>query len=397
MKTTILPAARKHLVIALVATLQPIILSTVAEAQSPERVVGYYRATDKHNPPAYNADNIPYDELTHIIHVAVQLAPAGDGAIQILSGAIEPDLTSLAHSFGDFVLVSPRGDAPTFSAIAGSASGRTRFAQSLMNFVTTYGYDGVDIDWEVPEAVDQTNCTLMMEAIRQVLPSPQYQLSMAVTDAPGTRGHYDFKALNHILDFYNLMSYDFHGPWSAHTGHNAPLFSNHADPDHVPGIDDVVTNYVSTLGVPPSMINLGVPFYGYEFPVANLWDACHCRAQVSSRNYGSYIKSRINQNGWTSHLDPVSMAPYLTSDDPSHPGFITYDDTASITRKVVYALQVRGLGGVFTWELAEDFDGMNQDLMDAMYAAYFDLTMLMPSSQAVSVASRRVLPARNQR
>jgi GH18 family chitinase len=39
-------------------------------------------------------------------------------------------------------------------------------------------------------------------------------------------------------------------------------------------------------------------------------------------------------------------------------------------RKVIYALQVRDLGGVFTWELSSDYDGTGQDLMDAMYAAF---------------------------
>jgi GH18 family chitinase len=163
----------------------------------------------------------------------------------------------------------------------------------------------------------------------------------------------------------------------------------------VKGIDDVVDTYVNILGVPPSMINLGTAFYGYEFPVAGLWDKCNCRPSVSSRKYGDYIKPRINQNGWTSHLDPVSMAPYLTSDDSSHPGFITYDDAASTARKVVYALQVRDLGGVFMWELAQDFDGSSQDLMDAMYAAYFDITVLMQPGQAAPMAAKRALQTKN--
>ncbi|HEX4594839.1 MAG TPA: glycoside hydrolase family 18 protein [Bryobacteraceae bacterium] len=372
-------------------TLQPLLLSSLAKAQAPKRLVAYYRATDKQNKPIYTADNIPYDELTHIIHVAVELAPANDGSISVLKGAIEPNLTGMAHAFGAVVLVSPRGGATAFSSIAGSAATRSRFAQSLMNFVTTNSYDGVDIDWEVPEAADQANCTLMMEALRQAMPSPQYQLSMAVTDSPGSRGHYDFAALNQIIDFYNVMSYDFHGPWSVYTGHNAPLFANHADPDHVQSIDDVVNTYVNTLGIPKSMLNLGMAFYGYEFPVANLWDKCNCRASVFSRKYGDYIKPRIDQNGWTSHVDSVSMAPYLTSNDPNQPGFITYDDAASTTRKVIYALQVRDLGGVFMWELAEDFDGSSQDLMDAMYTAYYNITMSMQAGESPSIVGKRVL------
>jgi chitinase len=63
------------------------------------------------------------------------------------------------------------------------------------------------------------------------------------------------------------------------------------------------------------------------------------------------------------------MAPYLTHQSGT-PGFITYDDAASTARKVVYALQVRGLGGVFMWELSGDYDGKHQDLFDSMYRAF---------------------------
>jgi len=31
---------------------------------------------------------------------------------------------------------------------------------------------------------------------------------------------------------------------------------------------------------------------------------------------------------------------------------------------------VRGLGGVFMWELSEDFDGKRQDLLDSMYKTF---------------------------
>lgn len=210
---------------------------------------------------------------------------------------------------GCYVLVSPAGTAAAFSAVAASSSARVLFAQNLTNFVVTNGYDGVDIDWEQPEAADKTNCTLLMQALRQALPSPHYQLSMAVPAFPGAGGQYDFNALNNVIDFYNVMTYDFHGPWSTHAGHNAPLFANHADPDHTRSIDDAVDGYVNLLAIPRAMINLGLPFYGYEFPVLNLWDPCNCSSTVYARKYGDYIKQRLDQNGWTSHLDPVSMAP----------------------------------------------------------------------------------------
>jgi len=36
-----------------------------------------------------------------------------------------------------------------FSDMAGSATNRRKFINSLINFMQTWGFDGVDLDWEV--------------------------------------------------------------------------------------------------------------------------------------------------------------------------------------------------------------------------------------------------------
>lgn len=40
--------------------------------------------------------------------------------------------------------------AATFSTLAGSESAQKAFFASLTSFMSTYGFDGVDIDWEYP-------------------------------------------------------------------------------------------------------------------------------------------------------------------------------------------------------------------------------------------------------
>jgi chitinase len=39
-----------------------------------------------------------------------------------------------------------------FSTMASTASNRARFIENLIKFMTTYGFDGVDLDWEYPSA-----------------------------------------------------------------------------------------------------------------------------------------------------------------------------------------------------------------------------------------------------
>jgi chitinase len=355
------------------------LMAASAVAQAPKRLIAYYHSGGLKATPRYSADQIPYRKLTHLIHVVVLPSKAADGTVEAIEDALEPALVPKAHSAGVKVLVCVQGAAGSFSRVAADEGSRKRFGESLREFVDKHGYDGVDIDWEVPQgAADVANCTKLMQAVRAALPAPRYLLSMATPSTPGHWGEFDFPGLTPLLDFYNVMTYDFHGPWTNHTGHNSPLFSSSSDTGHDGSLDDSVNLYLNQFGVPPEKINLGTAFYGYEFPVAGLSAECNCEKTTVSRKYGPEIKPHLNRGGriresdqgkWVRHFDPVAMAPYLVHDsDPAV--FLTYDDPESTARKVVYALQVRDLGGVFMWELSQDYDGASQDLLDAMYAAF---------------------------
>lgn len=335
-----------------------------------KRMLAYYLYQDQTHKPAYTARQIPYKKLTHLIHVALVVDPSGDGSIQVSPHAIEARLIPSAHKAGVMVLVCVQGPANAFSKVTASAEARVRFALNIKTFILKYSYDGVDIDWEVPESqAEVANDVLLMQALRDALPSPRYLVSMATPSEPGHWGEYDFAHLTPIVDFFNVMTYDYHGPWTPHAGHNSPLFSNDSDPGHDGSIDESMNLYLNKLAVPPEKINLGTAFYGYEFPVGQLHGACNCEKSAASRDYGTYIMPHIGKDGWVQTVDSRAMAPYLTHAEPS-PAFITYDDVDSTARKVVYALDIRNLGGVFMWELSGDYDGKKQDLLDSMYKTF---------------------------
>ena len=357
------------------ALLLPLSLCGTAtlHAQQSKRLVAYYLSGDVNNTPPYTPDKIPYRKLTHIIHFCIWPDRDGNGGINTAGFIFSPDLIARAHAAGVKVLVSVGSGGLKTEAmrlIAESATARAAFAKNLHDFVVANGYDGIDIDWEVPNKGDMGAMTLMMQAIRDALPSP-YLISMATSATPQWYGWYDFQGLAPIVDFFNVMTYDFHGPWTNHAGHNSPLVMNHADPG-LEGSMLVSWEFYKGFHVPPEKINMATAFYGYEFDnAAGLWAYCtndDCSA-ATSPNYGTYIKQRINGLGWVSNYDSVAMAPYLLREDGSL-GFITYDDPASTSRKVDYAFGTMGVGGVFMWELSQDYDGQSQDLLDAMYKVF---------------------------
>ena len=344
-----------------------------------KRLLAYYPSRGRHGELPYSADTIPFNKLTHIDHAFLTLSAKNDGGLTVPPDLLEPELIAKAHAAGVKVMISLGGDAAPFAVVSADPVTRATLAKNIRDFVITNRYDGVDLDWEYPEGLEQrSDCTLLMLTIRKELPAPRYLLSMATSGDPmrAEEGSYDFEALSQILDFLNVMTYDFHGPWTKHAGHNSALFQSSRDPGHNDGsLATSIDIYVNYFHVPPEKLNIGTGFYGYEFTTANgLWDPCEkCDSSTFSRSYGTYIKPRINALGWKREFDADAQAPYLVRSSGSEPGFITYDDAESTARKVEYVLGKRQLGGVFTWAIGGhfgDYDGHSEDLLDAMFNTF---------------------------
>ena len=349
-------------------------LAPTLHAATP-RLLAYYGYWDKWNVPPYNAYTIPYHELTHIVHSNIGPANKADGSLAVPNGFLEPNLITRAHAAGVKVEVCISGPAYLFVVIDADPSLRATFAQNIANFAIANGYDGVDFDYEVPFSQSQAdNFTQLVAAVRKLMPAGQYLLSAAVSSSPGGWGVYDFPGLTPLLDFYNVMTYDFHGAWTNHSGHNSPLYLSPLDPGQEGSLDTSTNEYMNLYAVPAEQINLGTAFYGYAFNVYGLWSFCAnddlCGNAGAPTVIYSQVEELLKTGEWSENFDDLASAPYLL--DPSAPmfGFITYDNPSSTSEKVSYALRKRHLGGVFMWELSQDYNGVSQPLLNAMHSAF---------------------------
>ena len=332
-------------------------------------VLAYYTSWSK---PAYSAANIPYDKLTHICHAF--LLPGADGSLPVPGGFLEASLIPSAHAHGVKVLVSVGGasGSANFSAIAADATARANFVAQVKAFLLANSYDGVDLDWEFPQSTaDRNNLTALVQALRTGFgaspnPHPEWLISGAYSWTTYYGQYYDLTALAPLVDFFNLMTYDFHGPWSTVSGHNAPLYPATGDTSGSSTMG-ALNYFMGTRGVPASKVNFGLPFYGYDFPTAALNDACPTCATACNTYTYAQIQSMVG-NGWTRVWDASALSPYLTDDAGGQ--VISYDDPQSIAAKADYALNARGVAGVFMWDLSMDYLGAGQQpLLDAMRGA----------------------------
>jgi chitinase len=356
-------------IVAAVACIQPAGAQDTANSPVPKRLIGDYGYWSRTQTPPYGAAQIPFRKLTHINHAGVNFNAKGN--LQVPDGFLEPELIAKAHAAGVKVLLLLGGD---FAGLETNPAALPNLILKLQSFVAQHDYDGVDIDWEYPSSeLDEQTFFALMKGLRAAFPTPHYFLSADVAPWGGTG--YDFPDVTPLVNYFNIMTYDCAGPWTDDGQLNSPIFWDPADPEPYecePGgsVQEAIDIYTQQLNIPAHKLNIGTPFYGYFYEnVDKLFGPCkHCGKTVLSENYGTFIKQRIDQNGWQTFYDTKAFVPYMLRAD-GKPGYITYDDGFSTYYRIWYSDWQRSLGGSFMWSLDADYDGQSQDLLDAMYAA----------------------------
>jgi len=319
-----------------------------------KRIIVYYPYWN----PQYRSSKIPLQKVTHICHSFI--APITQGEINYPGGFLEPDLIDDAHRAGVKVLVSIGGADQTataaFRRIAGSEELRKLFAENVEKFLREYKYDGIDFDWEFPEGLgDKKNFVLLLKEIKNKFlnsagPAPDYLITMAVSPGDYYAQWLDYKEMDKYVNFYNVMTYDFHGSWSDHCGHNAPLYSGKDGFDNG-SCASAIDYIVNTRGVKAEKVNLGIPFYGRKFlTCSQMYEKCSSGCSDEYLNY--YDIHKLIGYGWVEKWDEDSFVPYLIQ--PGGKNIISYDNARSIRAKVDFAKN-KNLGGVFVWEITGDF------------------------------------------
>ncbi len=336
-----------------------LIVAACSLSNAQDVVIGYYPTWLRETIPANKVD---FGAITHVNHAFAW--PLADGTIANDQTPVDTAIINAAHNAGRKILISLGGasESGAFSAVAADSTLRGIFVSNLVKYVTDHHYDGADLDWEFPSSnADKANEVALVRAIREsfaTLNTPLL-LTMAVGAGNWTGQWRDYANLLPLVNWFNVMTYDFHGSWSSHSGPNSPLYPRVKDNDG--SVDQAVLYLQQTRGVPASHIVLGLPFYGVKF-TSNAWFGPSTGAlQIV---YSDIVP--MFSQGWVSHWDTVCQVPYLTG--PGDTGIVSYDDSLSLTMKCSYA-KSHGLAGVMFWALGEDVVAGDQPLMRAVEAA----------------------------
>lgn len=117
--------------------------------------------------------------------------------------------------------------------MSASASNRKAFINGAIQFMQTYGFDGLDLDWEYPAAddrggieADTANYVTLVQELRAAFGN-KYGLTITLPTSYWYLQHIDVKKMEDSVDWFNMMTYDLHGKCIAPYGFvKSPVLRN---------------------------------------------------------------------------------------------------------------------------------------------------------------------------
>ncbi|NBE51534.1 glycoside hydrolase family 18 chitinase [Streptomyces boluensis] len=220
-------------------------------------------------------------------------------------------------------------------------------------------FDGIDLDWEYPNACGLSCDTsgpaamrTMMQAFRTAF-GPDNLVTAAITadaSAGGKIDAADYGGAAAYTDWYNVMTYDFFGAWAKNgpTAPHSPLTSYAGIPQQGFNSAEAIAK-LKAKGVPAKKLLLGIGFYGRGWTGVTQKEPGGTATGPAAGTYEAGIedykvlKSKCPANG------TVAGTAY------AHCGsdWWSYDTPATVNSKMGWAKN-QSLGGAFFWEFSGD-------------------------------------------
>ena len=217
-------------------------------------------------------------------------------------------------------------------------------------------FDGIDIDWEYPNACglvcDKSGAgalPALLSSLRAEL-GPQALVTAAVTADEGKQKATDYASAAGSASWLSVMTYDFFGTEDGpgQTAPHSPLTAYAGIPRPASTTDAAIANLLA-LGIPSGKLLLGVGFYGRGWAGVS---APEPGGTASGPAPGTYEKGLEDYAVLRQSCPPtgeVGGTAYALCKGQ----WWSYDTPETIKTKMAYA-RSKQLGGAFAWELSGD-------------------------------------------
>jgi chitinase len=302
-----------------------------------------------------------------------------------------------------------------YTRLVSNARNRKNFIQKAISFLREHRFKGLHFDWNYPicwqsdckagQATDKDYFSIFMEEMSREFKKYNLILSTSISGYKEIIAKsYDMKSLSRSVDFFTVMTYDYHGSWETKTGHVSPLYGSNDD-TYPQYNTDFAMQYLVNLGADKEKLIMGIPFYGQSFTLSKQKSnqafnsvalgpgmAGEFTLQPGMLSY-SEICDNIRTKQWVKGFDQSKKSGPYASDGKQ---WVGYDDVEMVRIKTRYAAN-EGFGGVAAWTVdLDDFNNRccfeSSPLLKAINREIGRLTSRVPSGQDCTPEKMPVTP-----
>lgn len=215
--------------------------------------------------------------------------------------------------------------------------------EELINTAQNKGFEGIEIDFEFIPRDDREGYVNFLTRLKKAMNEVGLPLFVAlapkISDTqPGLlyEGH-DYSGIGEVADYVILMTYE----WGYQFGPPLAVAP-------IRNVEEVVRYAVSV--IPPERILLGVPNYGYDWPLP------YVKGETEAKGLSTTAAFDLAyQKGATIMFDEESQAPYFNYYDGNGVEHVVWFENARSVQARLDLVDKYSLGGISIWQIMRYF------------------------------------------
>ncbi len=311
-----------------------------------------------------NSDTVTqlnYDLISTIAFFGLGIKATGDidmawrGSVAYMSGNAVA-VTNAAHAKGVRVVPTfqlfDSGNLTKMKAFLGSTAAQNRFIGQALDLMALRSADGANFDFEPMPASMTPQYLAFLDRFDTAMDARFPDATLVNASSAGAPSSL-ITGLVPIVDRQFVMTYNYRWSGSTVTGAIAPL-------DHASRNVKIHMKRFMAYAPKESLI-LGVPYYGYDWPVTSTVPNATVRSDkvkygaVKSVTYASALAYLANHPEVVRMYDQPEGSSFFTYWDASHNTYrqVYFEDERSAAAKYEYAMAT-GFAGIGIWTLGND-------------------------------------------
>lgn len=210
------------------------------------------------------------DLLTHIAYFAVDIDPATGNLGSLPNASRFYRIRDQGHQAGiEIHMTYTIFGSTSVSTFLNNATARQNAINGISNFMTNYGIEGANIDFEYVTSSVRDSFNVFMNDLAFALwnhGGGRKSLYMASIAVPEWYPGYDIAYLSSHTDGLFIMAYDFHWSGSSVAGPVSPCVPSSFWGQYC--AQKAIGSYIQ-YGADTAKILLGIPYYGYDWPTVS--------------------------------------------------------------------------------------------------------------------------------